>query len=116
MKIETLMSGWRITEYGELNFPCRDCVCLSQLDKMKESTANWILANYAFRKYKNLDEKFINTFHLPQELVGKDAMLAWLDIDDEEKIAIMENHPTLEKQLVEFFGEKWTDYYLRFNH
>ena len=116
MKITVLMSGWRIEEYGELNFPCKDYVCLSQLDKMKEKTAKWILENYIFSQIKNLDERFVNTYHLPQELIGHNAMVAWLDCDDEEKIAIMENHPDLEKQLEETFGKKWADHYLRFNH
>lgn len=116
MKIETKISGWSITEYGVLNYPCRDCVCLSQVDKLKDKTAKWILKNYNFNQYKNLDEKFVNTFLLPKELIGGNAMIAWLDCDDEEKIAIMENHPDLEKQLIESFGKNWANYYLRFNH
>lgn len=116
MKIECLISGWRITEYGELNFPCQDCVCLTQMETMKPSTVKWIMDNYNFQQIKDVDEHFATTFHLPKSTIGHNIMVAWLSIDDEEKIAIMENHPNLEQQLIDTFGHKWADFYLRFNH
>ena len=116
MKIESLMSGWRITEYGELNYPCDDNVCLTQLDRMKPKTVKWILDNYNFNQYRDIDERFATLFKLPKEVIGHNIMMAGLDIDDVKKIAIMENHPDLEKQLIERFGENWARYYLRFNH
>ena len=115
MKIECLMSGWRITEYGELNYPCQVCVCLTQLDSMKPTTAKWVMEHYNFHPIKKINRSTVLLCCLPRELIGKDIMVAWLDHDDEEKIAIMENHPDLEEQLAKRFGEKWADHYLRFN-
>ena len=117
MKITSLMSGWSITEYGELNFVTHGFVCLSQVDRMKDKTANWLLKNYNFHTVFDMDEKFVNTFKLPSYLLGRASVHgAWLECDDDEKIAIMENHPDLEKQLIETFGENWANYYLRFGH
>ena len=102
MKIETKISGWAITDYDLSKFKSpfteypfinlHECMVLNQ------KAMNFILDTLRF--YKGDDNSWV----------------AWIDSDTLAKIAIFNDYPEYEKQLTEYFGENWYQYYLRFNH
>ena len=64
---------------------------------------DFILDNFRFSKCG--DEE-----NYPNEWV------AVFDYDTLYKIAILENYPEYEKEMIDYFGEKWLKHYIRFNH
>lgn len=101
MKIEQKMSGWRITDYeidkSKLPFKTLPFITLDECQKLSQRSMDFILKDYYFEK-------------------GDTAWWATLATDDVYKIAILEAYSQYEKELNDYFGERWLDYYLRFNH
>lgn len=104
MKIEPKMSGWTITEYSidVSKLPFKEFPYLIYLDEClklnNEKSMEYILENATF--VKSSEGRWGSLF-------GNDGIM---------KIAILEFYPEYEAQLIEYFGEDWVNYYLRFNH
>lgn len=103
MTIETKISGWSISDFNIEPIFNDQYVWLSEaMEKInKQNAMDYILDNFRF--YKGEAEK-------------KGDWCAIFDFDTIYKISIMENYPQYEKELIEYFGEKWMNNYLRFNH
>lgn len=101
MKIESKISGWRITDFKIT--PIFDSQFINLKDVIakikKQETMNYILDEFRFTRGEVDGEWF-----------------AIFDYDTIYKISIMENYPEYEKELKEHFGENWSKHYLRFNH
>ena len=106
MKIETKMSGWRISDLPPIKMiPNMDeMVTYAHLDQLtNKEVVRWILRCYDFLKLN------------PERAEGHNFG-AWMEQDDLIKCSIAENHPDLAQELKEHFGDNWMDYYLRFGH
>lgn len=104
MRFETKMSGTKVTDY-EITPVCADILPLTQIDTFKTETAQWILDNFYLIK---LSESAIKEY-------GCNHVVA-LDWDSVMKISILEKYPEYEKEMIEYFGERWLRQYIRFNH
>lgn len=105
MKIESCISGWRLTEYDIKPFTSTNsCVIsLKQIDRLSIRSAQWIFDHYYLVHIGN-DPSYGCNYGV------------FMKPDDIMKVSIMENYPEYEKQLTDYFGEKWDTHYLRFNH
>lgn len=103
MKFETKISGVAVTDFNIEPIFNNQYVWLSEvMNKVhKQETMDFILDEFRF--YKGYEEK-------------EGDWCAIFDYDTIYKISIMENHPQYENELIERFGEKWMNHYLRFNH
>lgn len=65
----------------------------------RQESMNWLLDTLRFTKSAD----------------GKNwwATISW---DSIAGLTIMEKYPKVEKQFIEYFGENWMEYYIRFNH
>lgn len=99
MKFEAMMSGIRVTDY-EIK-PLFDTRIVNLIDftqKVKNPiTINFILENFTV---------------FPQG----DSWVMVIDYDTMMKISILENYPDYKKEICDYIGEDWLDYYLRFGH
>lgn len=99
MKFEPKMSGTTVTDF-KIEFAISCCVCslegLAATIK-RQKTMDYILDNFRFSK---IDA----------------GWTCFFDSDTLYKIAILENYPEYEKELVNYFGENWLKHYIRFNH
>lgn len=107
MKIESKISGWSISECNIKMFPhLRDrFVTLNDIDKLSTRSAQWILDNY-------------NLVALDPHAAGCHFGVI-MSRDDMMKVSIMEYHPDIEAQLIEYFNDlfgDWRKCYLRFFH
>lgn len=99
------ISGTMVTEFGKLIFPksfSKELFTLEDIDNLKQTTAQWIFDYY-------------NLVSLNKEQTGSHFGVM-LSMDDYCKIAVMENHPDLEKEFEDRFGGNWAHHYIRFNH
>lgn len=94
MKIESKISGWAITDIDNIK-PVETCLSKKQVMEMPEEVRTAIERDYYH--YNSL-------------------IYAHLGMDDAYKLAIYLNYPEELKELKEWFGENWYQYYLRFNH
>lgn len=106
MKIEPKISGWSINDCHINIFPHfgDSVVTLFDIDRLQSKrAAQWIFDHY-------------NIVKLNSEIAGCNYGMLMKN-DDICKVSIMENHPELEAELKEYFGEtNWLDCYLRFFH
>ena len=103
MKFEPKMSGVRVTDYEIKSIFNHNFVWLSEImEKIhRQETMDFILDTFRF--YKGEEEK-------ANDWVGI------FDGDSLKKIAILENYPQYEKEMIDYFGENWLKHYIRFNH
>lgn len=95
MKIETKMSGWAITDIDNIE-PINTVLSYKEFIALPWDVKNGITSHYCC----GYSEEYFT----------------FLNSDDAYKIAIYLYHPEELAQLKERFGDKWYDYYLRFNH
>lgn len=105
MKFEPKMSGTRVTDF---DIECKlagQIHLLSELMKEihEQKTMDFILDNFRFTKCGNQEE-------YPHEWV------AVFGYDTLYKIAILEDYPEYEKEMIDYFGEDWVKHYIRFGH
>ena len=93
--------GWEhIDPETELKLECGSLLKIANLTSRK--AMEFVFKHYELRQFIPPNEaKYVATF---------------LDLDDQVKIAIMENHPEEEEELQKQFGENWAEYYIRFGH
>lgn len=104
MKFETKISGTKVTEYGDIKpfFPeqiisLNDCIN----NIKKQETMNYILDKFRFTKGSEEGDWF-----------------CIVDYDTLTKMSVMEKeeYAEIKKEFEEYFGEKWINEYIRFNH
>lgn len=71
--------------------------CINNLHR--QESMNWVLDTLRFTKSED----------------GKNwwATISW---DSIAGLTVLEKYPEVEKQFIEYFGENWMEYYIRFNH
>lgn len=105
MKFEPKISGVRVTDFDiECKLSGQIHLLSELMEKIHEQkTMDFILDNFRFTKCGNQEE-------YPHEWV------AVFDYDTLYKIAILEDYPEYEKEMIEYFGEDWLKHYIRFGH
>ena len=105
MKFEPKLSGTKVTDFHITPIYGDQFLLLSQAQKIikRQETMNFLLDNFRFNKCGN-------------EIDYPNEWVAILDYDTIYKISIMENYPEYEKEMIEYFGVNWLNYYIRFNH
>ena len=105
MKFETKISGTKVTEYGKVEFFFPEQIvnlkdCIKKIRKQK--TMNYILDKFRFTK--GCEEG--------------DDWYCIVDYDSLLKMSIMEKeeYSEIREKLEEYFGERWIEEYIRFNH
>lgn len=100
MKFTSKISGVRVDDFNitplfESQFiTLNDCIS----KVTRQETMNWILDTLRFTKGNNGN------------------WYATIDFDTNFKLAVMENYPEYERELVDYFGENWMNVYIRFGH
>ncbi len=101
MKIESKISGWRITDCSidtkNLPFKTPPFISLNECQKLSQLSMDYLLDNFRFTK-------------------SETEWWAIVSYDDLYKIAIVENYPQYAEELKAYFGENWLNHYLRFGH
>lgn len=103
MKFEPKISGTTVTDFNVKPIFDSQVVWLSELiEKIQTQKAmDYILDTFRFTK--GSEEK-------------SNDWVAVLNWDSIMKISILETSPETEKELENYFGENWLQYYIRFNH
>lgn len=101
IKIESKISGWKITGYETKPIFNDQFVSLEKCMKTikKQKTMDFILDTFRFSK-----------------AIQDGTWFTTIDWDTIMKISIMETNPEEEKLLENHFGKDWINCYLRFNH
>lgn len=100
MKFEPKISGTRVTDFS-INpifhsqiISLRDCQNLIH----RQESMDFLLDTFRF------------------SLCQDGEWRAVIDFDTDYKIAILENYPKYEAEMIDYFGENWLKHYIRFNH
>lgn len=103
MKFEEKISGTKVTEFKITPIFDSQVVWLSEAMKkiQNQKAMNFILDTFRFTK--GCDEK-------------SQDWCAILDWDSIFKISALENYPEYVDEFIHYFGENWTQHYIRFNH
>lgn len=105
MKFEPKISGTRVTDFNIKHTLVEQFQFLDELLPLikKQETMDFILDNFRFSRCEG-NPKYEGRWY------------AIFDYDTLYKIAILENYPEYEKEMIEYFGSNWLDHYIRFNH
>lgn len=100
MKFEPKISGTRVTDYSiELIFDNQFISLTECIEKIhKQETMDYLLDTFRF------------------SICDDGNWLTIIDSDTDYKITILEKYPEYEKEMIDYFGENWLKYYIRFNH
>ena len=103
MKFEPKISGTRVTDFTIERTLKGQFHQLSDLMKtiQRQETMDFILDNFRFTK---CNENYPGEWYVI------------FDGDTLYKIAILENYPEYEKEMIDYFGSNWLQHYIRFNH
>ena len=103
MKFEAKISGTKVTDFNITPIFCRQIISLSEIQKTitQQKTMDFLLDNFRFIK---------------SNANGAGEWYTIIDFDTDYKLAIMENYPDYEQEMIDYFGEKWFKHYIRFNH
>lgn len=103
MTITSKISGWSISDFD--------------ITRIFNSQFVWLSEAMATIKTQKAMDFLLDTFRFTRGCEERsNDWCAILDYDTIYKLSIMEKYPELEQELIERFGEKWADYYLRFGH
>ena len=99
---EPKISGTRVTNFCIQPIFSKQLILLSEVQKVikRQETMNYILDTFRFSK---CNENYPNEWY------------AIISFDDDLKIAILENYPTYEQEMIDYFGKNWLKHYIRFN-
>ena len=100
MKFEEKISGTKVTGFEIKGLFNTQIISLNDCqDKIKrQETMDFLLDKFRF------------------SLCSDGEWRAVIDYDTDYKLAILENYPKYEKEMIDYFGEGWLGYYIRFNH
>lgn len=107
MKFEEKMSGTKVTDFEIKSLFSSQFISLQEVMEkdLSQRTMNWILDHLRFYRGERTEE-------------NKGRCIWWttIDFDTDLKLSVMENYPEYEKEFINYFGENWMNYYIRFNH
>lgn len=100
MKFEPKMSGTTVTDFRINPIFCLQIITLDECQKLlyRQESMDFILDNFRF------------------SLCADGEWRAIIDHDTDYKIAILENYPKYEEEMIAYFGKDWLKHYIRFNH
>lgn len=100
MKFEPKMSGTKVSEFKIHPIFCTQIITLNDCQKLiyRQESMDFLLDNFRF------------------SLCTDGEWRAVIDFDTDYKIAILENYPEYEKEMINYFGENWLKQYIRFGH
>ena len=100
MKFEPKMSGVRVTEFTITPLFHTQFISLNDCQEHihRQETMDFLLDNFRF------------------SLCTDGNWRAIIDFDTDYKLAILENYPDYEQEMIDYFGEKWMKHYIRFGH
>ena len=103
MIFEAKISGTKVTGFDITPIFNKQLILLSEVQKTitQQKTMDFLLDNFRFTK---CNENYPGEWY------------AIIDADTDCKLAIMENYPNYEQEMIAYFGEKWFKHYIRFNH
>ena len=103
MKFEPKISGTRVEDFNIKPIFSEQIILLSDAMKTikRQKTMDFLLDTFRFSK---CNENYPNEWY------------AILDFDTIFKLSVMENYPNYEKEFIDYFGDKWYNHYIRFNH
>lgn len=107
MKFEEKISGTKVTDFEIDSLFSSQFISLQEVIEkdLSQRVMNWILDNLRFYRGERTE--------------GNKGQCIWwttIDFDTDLKLSVMENYPEYEKELTNYFGENWMNYYIRFNH
>ena len=107
MKFEEKMSGTKVTDFEIKSLFSSQFISLQEVMEkdLSQRTMNWILDHLRFYRGERTEE-------------NKGRCIWWttIDFDTDLKLSVMENYPEYEKEFINYFGENWMNYYIRFNN
>jgi len=100
MKFEPKISGTRVTDFSIKGIFNSQIISLADcMEKIhRQESMDYLLDTFRF------------------SLCADGQWRAVIDFDSDYKIAILENYPEYEKEMIEYFGDNWVKHYIRFNH
>ena len=100
MKFESKISGTTVTEFSISPIFNNQIISLSKCIEVikKQKTMDFILDTFRF------------------SICADGEWRAILDWDSIMKISVLEKYPQYEQEFIDYFGEIWLKYYIRFNH
>lgn len=100
MKFEPKISGTAVTDFDIHPIFHTQIISLTDCQKLihRQETMDFLLDHFRF------------------SLCNDGEWRAIIDFDTDYKIAILENYPQYEEEMINYFGEKWMNHYIRFNH
>lgn len=107
MKFEPKISGTKVTDFNiEPLFDSQFISLQEVMEKdLSQQTMDWILDNLRFHRGQRTPEN-----------KGKCIWWTTIDFDSIYKLSVLENYPDYEKEFINYFGDKWMNHYIRFNH
>jgi len=103
MKFEAKISGTKVTDFDITPIFNKQLITLSEIQKVivRQETMDFLLDTFRFIKS---NENYPGEWY------------AIIDFDTDYKLAIMENYPEYEQEMIDYFGKSWLKHYIRFNH
>ena len=100
MKFEEKISGTKVTGFEIKGLFNTQIISLNDCqEKIKrQETMDFLLDKFRF------------------SLCSDGEWRAVIDYDTDYKLAILENYPKYEKEMIDYFGDDWLKFYIRFNH
>ena len=100
MRFEEKISGTKVTEFEIKGLFNTQLISLNDCQKKikRQETMDFLLDKFRF------------------SLCDDGEWRAVIDYDTDYKLAILENYPEYEKEMIDYFGGGWLGYYIRFNH
>lgn len=100
MKFEPKISGTKVTDFRIHPIFCTQIITLNDCQKLlyRQESMDFILDTFRFSLCKDGEWRAV------------------IDFDTDYKIAILENYPEYEQEMIDYFGENWLKHYIRFNH
>jgi len=100
MKFEPKISGTRVTDFSIKGIFNSQIISLADcMEKIhRQESMDYLLDTFRF------------------SLCADGQWRAVIDFDSDYKIAILENYPEYEKEMIDYFGDNWVKHYIRFNH
>lgn len=100
MNFKPKMSGTRVTNFNIKTIFNTQIITLNDCQRLlhRQESMDFLLDNFRFSLCKDREWRAV------------------IDFDTDYKIAILENYPEYEKEMIDYFGENWLKHYIRFNH
>lgn len=100
MKFEPKMSGTCVTNFNIEPLFHKQIITLNDCQRLihRQESMDFLLDTFRFFLCKDGEWRAV------------------IDFDTDYKLAILENYPDYEKEMLDYFRENWLKHYIRFNH